>query len=153
MSQTQHVTTWGATAAPTKSWVARHKLLAIALGSSGLLLLAGLFVVFLVTAVSVIMRSSDAYQLALNRAEHDPTLTAELGAPLHPGWLTTGEVSVHGPEGEASLVIPISGPRGSGKLNVRAHKSTGSWSFSELHVDVAGRSTPINLLSSSAGPP
>jgi hypothetical protein len=146
MSQMNQVATWGTEPAQTKSWFARNKALAIALGCLGVPLLACLFAGGVVTAANVAMRSSGAYQLALSRAEHDPSLLAALGAPLQPGWLTTGNVKVHGPDGEASLAIPISGRRGSGTLNVRASKSAGTWRFSQLQVDIAGRPTPVNLL-------
>lgn len=145
MSQTHHLAA-GTAPAPTKSWFRRHKLLTITLACVAVPLALGLLGATLVAAVSVAVRSSDAYQLALSRAQHDPALIAELGAPLRPGWLTTGEVKVHGSDGEATLAIPISGPRSSGKINVRASKSAGTWRFSQLSVDIAGRPTAVDLL-------
>ena len=53
--------------------------------------------------------------------------------------------------GEANLDIPISGPRGSGTIAVRASKSDGKWRFSSLNVLISGRSSPLDLL--AATPP
>jgi hypothetical protein len=106
-----------------------------------------------VSAAFVGLRSSDAYQLALSAATHDPSVNAELGAPVRAGWLTMGRVTVTGPSGDASLAIPISGSRGSGTLNVSAQKSGNRWTFSVLNVDIAGRPTPIDLLTTKLGSP
>jgi hypothetical protein len=146
MNQMIPMAKWGTEPAPKKSWFARHKLLALALGCLGLMLMGSLFVGGVLTVAVVSLRSSGAYQRALAKAEHDPSVIAELGAPLHAGWLTMGQVKVHGSDGEANLAIPISGPRGAGKINVRASKSAGTWTFSQLDVDITGRSTPVNLL-------
>jgi hypothetical protein len=110
----------------------------------GCLLIAGLFVI-----ATAAMRSSDAYQLALAAAERDPSVTAMLGAPVRAGWFTTGQVNVSGSSGEANLEIPISGPRGSGTIAVRANKSAGKWSFSSLNVRISGRSAPLDLLAAT----
>jgi hypothetical protein len=143
MSSTNDVNAFGKQPAPPQGWFARNKRLTIALGCLGIPLM---FVGAVLTAATVALRSSGAYQLALTTAERDPSLIAELGAPVQPGWLTMGQVKVHGPDGEATLVIPISGPRGSGKLSVHASKSAGTWRFSQLQVDVTGRPMPVNLL-------
>ena len=135
-----------------KSWFGRNKALTIALGCSALLILGALFVGGILAVVGVAMRSSDPYQLAVTAATHDPSVVAELGAPVQPGWLTTGQINVAGPNGQASLAIPISGPRASGTINVCANKAAGKWTFSCLNVDVHGRASPINLLAALPPP-
>jgi hypothetical protein len=120
--------------------------LMIGLGCFGLLVMGCLFVVAVFVISNVAMRSSDAYQLAFAAAQREPSVTAVLGAPIRAGWLTTGQVNVSGASGNASLEIPISGPRGSGTIAVRAHKSAGKWTFSSLDVRIPGRATPLDLL-------
>lgn len=146
MSQLNHGPAFGTERAPTKGWFERHKPLAIVLACLALPIFGCLFLGGVLAVATTALRSSGAYQVALTTAEHDPALVAELGAPMRPGWLMTGEVKVHGSDGEASLAIPISGPRGSGKLIVRASKSDGTWRCSQLQADIAGRSTPLDLL-------
>lgn len=129
-----------------QSWVGRNKGLAIGLGCLAFFMLGGLFVGGILTVVGVAMRASDPYQLAVATATHDPSVVAELGAPVKPGWLTTGQINVAGPSGHAGLAIPIYGSRASGKINVCAEKAHGKWTFSCLSVDVPGRPKAINLL-------
>jgi hypothetical protein len=129
----------------------RNLPLTIGLGCLGLLVMGGLFIAGVLVIASTAMRSSDAYQLALAAAQREPSVTAALGAPVRAGWLTTGQVNVAGSGGEANLEIPISGSRGSGTIAVRAKKSAGKWTFSSLHVRVAGRPAPLDLL--AATPP
>jgi Cytochrome oxidase complex assembly protein 1 len=123
---------------------------AIALGCLGLLVVGALAIGGLFVVITSAMRSSDAYQLALAAAQRDPAVVAELGAPVSPGWLTMGQIEVSGPGGRANLSIPISGPRGSGKIEAQANKAGGKWTFSRLAVQVEGRSTPVDLLAPAA---
>jgi hypothetical protein len=125
--------------------------LKIGLGCFGVLLVGCLFITGLFAIASAAMRSSDAYQLALATAQREAAVTAVLGVPVRAGWLTTGQINVTGSGGEANLEIPISGPRGSGTIAVRASKSDGKWRFSSLNVHISGRSTPLDLL--AANPP
>jgi hypothetical protein len=125
----------------------RNKQVAIALGCIGLLVAASLLLGGTVVSIAfAALRSSDAYQLALNAATSDPSVAAELGPPVQAGWFTTGRVTVTGSSGDASLAIPISGSRGSGTINVSAQKSGGRWTFSVLNVSISGRPAPIDLL-------
>ena len=131
-------------------WFGRNKPVAIAVGCVGLLVVASLLLGgMLLTIAFAALRSSDAYQLALSAATHDPSVAAALGTPVQAGWFTIGHVTVSGPSGDASLAIPISGSRRSGTINVSAQKSGGRWTFSVLNVDISGRPTPIDLLAKS----
>ena len=92
------------------------------------------------------MRSSAPYQLALSTAQGDPAVAAALGSPVRAGWYVTGQVSAGASSGEAHFEIPLSGPRASGTLAVRANKSGSKWTLNSLTVVVPGRATPLNLL-------
>src|SRR6185369_12764203 len=128
-------------------WSGRNKQLAIAMACVGLVVMATLVGGgVLVTIVFASLRSSDAYQLALSAAMHEPSVVAELGPPVQAGWFTTGRITVTGPSGDASLAIPISGSRRSGTINVSAQKSGGRWTFSVLNVSISGRPAPIDLV-------
>jgi hypothetical protein len=150
MMQLNRAPSWPGMPAKPVGWSGRHKQLAIAMGCVGLLVVATLLGGgILVTVAFAALRSSDAYQLALSAAMHEPSVAAELGPPIQAGWFTTGHVTVAGPSGDASLAIPISGSRGSGTLNVSAQKSGGRWTFSVLNVSISGRPAPIDLIPKS----
>jgi hypothetical protein len=68
-----------------------------------------------------------------------------LGTPIQPGWLVTGSIQEQGLSGDASLVIPISGPRGSGTLYASAREGNGVWQYYTLAVKIDGQDQVIEL--------
>lgn len=115
----------------------------------GCLLLLTLFIVSSLAVAWVIQFSlsrSGAYHQALERAKSHPIVGAQLGAPIRPGWFTSGQVNVQGPAGTAQLVIPVVGPKNHGTLYVVAEKNGGRWEFQTLQLAVFGREERIDLL-------
>jgi hypothetical protein len=56
---------------------------------------------------------------------------------------------VNGAAAESNLVIPISGPKGKGRIYVSANKSLGRWNDSGLVVEVGQTHERIDLLQKS----
>ena len=58
-----------------------------------------------------------------------------------------------GSSGEADLMVPITGPKGEGKLYVMAEKQGGVWQYELLQVELAGQGGRVDLLTggSSSG--
>lgn len=104
------------------------------------------FIALIMFAVFEGMRSSDAYATAMQRAREHPQVTGALGTPIEPGWYVSGQMNLSGASGEASLQIPISGPKGEADIYVEAEKAAGRWTYSTLIVDIDGRDEPIDLL-------
>ncbi len=128
--------------------------------SRGLWLGCGLVALVLVciglvvgTAVAIIaftfnsIKSSDVYQQALTEVTTNPEVLNALGEPVEPGWFISGSISVSGSSGDATLSVPISGPKGKGTLYAEAAKSAGVWEFDVLQVEVEGQPGRIDLLS------
>ena len=92
------------------------------------------------------IKSSDVYQDALAEATADPEVVNTLGEPVEAGLIPSGSISVENASGEASLSIPISGPKGKGTLYVEATKSAGTWTYTVLEVAVVGQPGRIDLL-------
>jgi hypothetical protein len=111
---------------------------------AGVLVLT-LFIGGIFWGVMSIIRSSYPYQLAVKRATESPAVAAKLGIPVHVGWLVSGNVNLSGPEGNASLSIPVSGPNGKGDIIVVGKKHGNHWNFETLEVDVTGEDEPIPL--------
>lgn len=118
-------------------------------GCLGILVLGALFVVSVSALVEVMMRSSDVYQAAFQRAQNDSRVTAKLGSPLKKEILTKGQVQTYGPQGDAELAIPISGPRGKGTILVSAKRSAGEWKLKFLQVAIDGEAHRIDLLNAA----
>ena len=96
------------------------------------------------------MKSTDVYKEALARAKTDPAVIEALGSPIKEGFLMSGNTNVNGASGESNLAIPISGPKGKGKIYVSANKSLGQWNYSGLVADVGETHQRIDLLHKSA---
>jgi hypothetical protein len=133
---------------PVKTnWWSRNWKWFVPVGCFSICLLFAGFIALIMTFVFGVMRSSDAYKLALIRARAHPAVVEALGSPLQEGWFTSGNVNVTGPSGNAELSIPVSGPKGSGTLYLEARKSTGEWAFSKLVLKVGKSGRRIDLLS------
>ena len=95
--------------------------------------------------VADLLKSSDAYVGALERARADARVVGALGVPVVEGFMPSGNISVSGGSGNADLAIGVSGPKGAGTLYVVATKSGGQWSYRTLALNVEGGSR-IDLL-------
>ena len=130
-----------------KSWIERNPLWKIPLGCLTLFVLLAAFVIILMTVITSSFRHSDVYKQAIAQATANPQVRERTGEPIKPDWLISGELNVSGSSGKANLVIPISGPRGRGRIHAVAQKSGGAWRFTYLQVDFANQSASIDLLS------
>lgn len=132
-----------------KSWWQQNRKWVIPVGVVVILLLC---LVPLICATGIgasvfgIIKSSDIYQTALQEAQTNPAVSQALGEPVEPGWWVTGSIRVNGPNGNADIAVPLSGPKNSGTLYVVAFKEAGKWHFSQLEVEVQNQAERINLL-------
>src|SRR5438132_4587908 len=130
---------------PRGNWWTRNWKWFVPTGCLTLLALASLFVICIVFFVFSVMKSSDAYKIAVARAKSDQRVVAALGTPISEGMFTSGKTNVNGPSGEADISIPISGPKGKATIYAVATKSEGEWSFSRLNVKIDGTGETIDL--------
>ena len=130
---------------PRGNWWQRNWKWFVPTGCLTLIALAVMFVVCIVFFVFSVMKSSDAYKLAVARAKSDQRVVAALGAPISEGLFTSGKTNVNGPSGEADIGIPISGPKGKATIYAVATKSEGTWSFSKLNVKINATGETIDL--------
>jgi hypothetical protein len=99
------------------------------------------------TIVTTSFHNSEPYKQAVAKASADTQVREAIGEPIRPAWLVSGQLNVTGSTGSANLLIPISGSRGKGSIRAVASKSGGVWRFTDLRVNIAGRSDSIDLLS------
>ena len=104
------------------SWHRRHpKWFGWAIGAGAFVVLIAMTLLML-AFVFGFMKSSDAYTGALARVRSAPAVVTAIGAPIKEGWFVTGNINVSGPTGLAELAIPVSGPRGDGRVICLAWK-------------------------------
>src|SRR5215207_6871670 len=115
-----------------KGCLGRHWKWMLPVGCLGLIL-AGLALVggIIFVAMSAI-KSSEVYQGALKAAQAHPAAVERLGEPIRDGWLVKGNVKIDGSGGNADFEIPVSGPKGSGTLYVRAIRPDDAWMYERL---------------------
>ncbi len=91
------------------------------------------------------LKSSTPYQQALFTVQNNPQAVQTLGEPIKAGFLLSGSINLSGNEGDASLQIPVSGPKGKGTIYVEAEKYDNAWHYNRLELQVDGRAAPIPL--------
>lgn len=129
-----------------RSWIERHPLSKIPFGCLILLLLMAGFGAVTVAIINASLRSSDVFKQSMSQAAANLQVREYLGEPIQAGWFISGQLKVNGSAGRADLAIPISGPRGKGRIRIAAYKN-GAWRFTCLQVYVEGQSQAIDLLS------
>ncbi len=100
------------------------------------------FGIFLI-GIDSLLKSSGAYQMALETAKNHPTAQQLLGTPIQDGLFIMGSVSESGSTGSADLQIPVNGPEQSGTLYVSAVKEEDTWRLTSLVLEVAGVQYPL----------
>jgi len=124
----------------------RHLWWAIPIGCFGLIAASLLFVGAILTLVFSILKGSVAYENALEVAAGHPAVLEVTGEPVEAGWFVSGNINTNNQTGRADLSIPISGPDGSGYIQVEATKNGGEWYFDRLVFLDADGGPPIELL-------
>jgi hypothetical protein len=92
-----------------------------------------------------LIKSSEPYQHGLNAAKANSAVIAAMGSPVEAGVLVNGKIHTTNDSGDADLAIPVSGPKGSGKVFVTATRSAGVWSYSAVVFKADGSPKRINL--------
>jgi hypothetical protein len=121
-------------------WDRNWKWLVPVLAVGAILVVAGL-----IFSLMAIMRSSDAYSIAVARAKSSTPVANEIGTPIDDGFIFTGSINVRGRSGKADLAIPIHGPKGKATIYVDARKADGEWHFDHLIVQVSQTGHRIDL--------
>ena len=131
-------------------FIGRHWKWLVPVGCLGVLLLLAGFVGATLLFVFSLVKSSDVYREAIRTVQAHPAARRELGDPIESGWFVSGSIQTSGPAGSADVSVPVSGPRGAGRLYAVATKSAGRWEFSTLELEVDDRPGRVDLRS---GPP
>ncbi len=139
------------TVAPRPNWWQRNWKWFVPTGCVAILALVAAFILAIVVFVFSVIRQTDVFKDALEKAKENPQVQAELGEPIHEGWWLSGRVNSTGSSGNADISIPLKGSRNNGTLYAVAHKSAGEWTYERLEVEVDGRTERIDLLEATRG--
>lgn len=100
----------------------------------------------LIGSVFAAMKNSDVAKESLLRAQGNPLVVQKLGTPIQEGRMVSGSINISTTSGDADLAVPISGPKGQGKIYVTAHKSAGAWDYQVMEAALEGSDQGVNLL-------
>jgi uncharacterized integral membrane protein len=132
----------------SRTWWQRNWKWFVPVAAIGFLALFAAFIVFIITIVFGMVKSSDVYKKALATTQAHPAVVKALGSPIEGGIFVMGSINTSGPSGQADLAIPISGPIGKGTIYARASKAAGRWTFSQLVVEIKATKERIDLIES-----
>lgn len=133
-------------APPPRGWWGRNWRWFLPVGCFGILALVGVFVLALVIFVFGAIKSTEGYKNALAAAQSNPEVIEALGTPIEDGMFVSGKTESNGASGAMEMMIPISGPKGKGKIFSVGAKSAGQWQMSKLEVEIEKTGQRINLL-------
>ncbi len=134
------------TEASRPGWWSRNWKWVVPTGCLGMALALASLVVLMVWSVGRMMKSSDAYRMAIARAKANPEVVRALGEPIEEGFFVSGSIQTAGSSGSASLTCPIRGPKGKGTVYVEAVRFAGEWRFRELKAGLPGQAGLVDLM-------
>jgi len=112
-------------------------------GCLGLILAVVALIGGIVFVAMSAIKSSEVYQGALKVVQTHPAAVERLGEPIQDGWFVQGNIKIDGSGGNANFQIPVSGPKSSGTLHVRAISPDGTWMYERLDLAVNGQTVSL----------
>ena len=94
------------------------------------------------------IRDNPLHKQSVELARKNEAIVAELGLPIEGGLISEGilEIEDLGEHGHADCVIPISGPKGSARLFVKATLSEKKWTIDHLKASLTTSGKMITLV-------
>lgn len=127
---------------PSKEWLGRHWKWAV----PGAILATCLVFTAFFAVILGLLRSSQAYALAFDRARNAPAVMAVLGTPVGEGiFFVSGRITVSTGSRKANLAVPIRGPKGSATVYAAATEALGAWHLDRVAVSVKDTGERIDL--------
>ncbi|HLW63871.1 MAG TPA: cytochrome c oxidase assembly factor Coa1 family protein [Gemmataceae bacterium] len=134
---------------PRKGWLARNWFWSLPIGCLVVIAVCGGLVGGIAYMGLNIIKTSQPYTDAVNKAKADPAVQAALGNPVEAGWMMNGSVNQTNnngvKSGDADLTVPLTGPKGSGNVHVVGKVVNNNWEYSKLEVTIDGTGQKIDL--------
>ncbi|MBU0660838.1 cytochrome c oxidase assembly factor 1 family protein [Patescibacteria group bacterium] len=88
----------------------------------------------LISLVMSLIKSSGAYEIAMEVVHDSPIIEGLLGESVKDGFFVSGSIEVNGSSGTADLSASLKGQKDSAKLYIRAVKSEDEWNIISLKM-------------------
>src|SRR5699024_6011325 len=92
--------------------------------------LSAVFFAAMFFAVPAAMKHSGAYQSAVRQLKANPDIVRILGRPISTG-IPSGSFSSSNGKSKALFSFSVSGPKGEGKVAIKAWKANGTWHLTQ----------------------
>ncbi len=144
---------------PNPGWFGRNWKWFVPTGCLTVLLLGALVLAGLIglgiKGVSGLMSGSEPVRHAMQLAQANPEVKAAFGEPLETGMGFQGSLTTDNDRGSADLSLPITGPKGSGRLYIKGSREADRWTYRLIEVAIDGSERRIDLLgpAAKAAPP
>ncbi|MFD0799030.1 cytochrome c oxidase assembly factor Coa1 family protein [Maribacter chungangensis] len=122
---------------PYPSWWKRNWKWALPLG--GCLSLVVVFILFIASifyGVTAALEESQPYEYALETINQDTEITSVLGTPIVKDGMVQGSYKNTNGAKTADMKIPVSGPKGSGTLFVKATGTGDDWNYDVIRIEI-----------------
>jgi hypothetical protein len=96
-----------------------------------------------VSSIQGAMESSELFKLTAASAEASPCIASTIGVPVSQTLNISGSWEEGSATGKANLTLPIHGPKGAGRLYVKASKRQGKWMIEKLFLLQGGSETAL----------
>ena len=132
----------------TKSWLSRNWPWVVPTGGCLVVILVFIFFVSsMFFGLTTILKDTDPYQMALEKATNHTEVAAVLGKPIEASAMMKGNINYTDGNGVVHFNIPIQGPEGSGDILVMGTKTGDeNWVYTTLEVSFDTADTVVNLL-------
>lgn len=87
----------------------------------------------------------DLKELALTKARQNAQIIEVLGEPIESGFPRNTSLNFNNGQTQARLVLPLSGPKGEGMLEIRGEKRGGKWVVEALTFEADSGGPPLEL--------
>ncbi len=98
------------------------------------------------------LQNSPPVIAAVQAAQSSPGAIAALGSPIEAGAMVQGNVQINNNTGTVDVMIPVSGPSGTGTISVKGSMRNGQWSYSEITLLPDNGSGAIDLTAAAPAP-
>lgn len=122
---------------PQPSWWKKNWKWVIPL--SGCLTFIILFIIFIGSifySVSSAFEEIQPYEYALEKINQDQEITDELGTPIKKDGFISSDYSNDNGKKTTKLVVPVSGPKGSGTLFIEASGDGDNWIYDVIRIEI-----------------
>lgn len=131
---------------PQPSWWKRNWKWVVPVGGCfTIIIIAVIAIGSIFYGVANAIEDSQPYEYALEKINADEDLINALGSPIEKDGMVQGSWNYTNGKKSANMVVPISGPKGSGTLFVEATGEDDDWTYDVIRVEI-GDSETFNII-------